>query len=229
MTFLNRRDAGLELAAALEHHRADRPLVYALPRGGVPVAAEVARSLGAPLDLLIVRKVGAPADPELAIGAIAEGPEPVVVRNEEMLAGLGLGEADFAAAAEAERAELTRRRWRYLGGRHACDPKGRLVILVDDGIATGATVTAAVRALRLAGARRLVLAVPVAPPDALARLRPEVDEIVCLESHDPFGSVGGFYRDFAQVGDREVIDTLQALGPGVATDPQAGETGPAGP
>ena len=223
MTFVDRNDAGRELGAALARLKISDPVVLALPRGGVPVAAKVAEALGAPLDLVIVRKIGAPYQPELALGAIVDAPEPVIVRNEHLIAATGISDAEFNAIAEGERAEIKRRRWRYLGGRHHVALAGRVVIVVDDGIATGATMRAALRAIRELKPKRLILAVPVAPPDILEELRPEADEAVCLEKHDPFGAVGFFYRDFRQVSDQEVVDLLERHGERPAGEPPVTE------
>ena len=206
--FRDRTYAGRRLAAALGHLRAARPVVLALPRGGVPVAVEVARALDAPLDLALGRKIGAPDEPEFAIGAVADGPEPVVVRNAAMLERFGVSEATFAAAVAREAAELDRRRALYLRGRHRIALTGRTVIVVDDGIATGATVTAALRTIRTQRPKWLVLAAPVAAGDALALLRAEADEVVVLEIPADFGAVGLFYENFEQLDDRAVVAAL---------------------
>jgi len=208
MPFQNRLDAGRRLAQALKVYRQQQPVVFALPRGGVPVAAQVSAALAAPLDLVIARKVGVPFQPELAMGAIAEGPEPIVVRNEDVIALAGVDEAEFAAVCERERQEIERRRRRYLGDRAAVAVAGQTAIVIDDGIATGATMRAALRAIRARKPKKLVLAVPVAPTSTLAQLRQEVDDVVCLEEHEPFGAIGMFYRDFHQVSDEEVVDLL---------------------
>lgn len=208
MIFADRTDAGRRLAAMLEKYRDRQPVVLALPRGGVPVAAEIAEALAAPLDLLLVRKIGMPWQPELAIGAVVDGAEPLIVRNEAIIAGSGVREEEFQRVCRDELAEIGRRKARYLGDRARAELAGRVVIVVDDGIATGATVKAALRAVRRRGPSRLVLAVPVAPAETLDELRPEVDEIVCLDTPSPFGAIGYFYRDFRQVDDAEVIDLL---------------------
>ncbi|WP_372623028.1 phosphoribosyltransferase [Falsiroseomonas sp.] len=184
------------------------PVVYALPRGGVPVAAEVAAALGAPLDLVLVRKIGAPGQPELAIGAVVDGDNPEVVLNADIVAATGATSAFIAAARRRELAEIERRRARYLAGRAPMDPTGRAAVLVDDGIATGASARVALHALRRRGAARLVLAVPVAPPETLQALRGEVDEIVCLLEAELFFGIGAFYRDFHQLSDEEVIASI---------------------
>ncbi len=210
MSFLDRTDAGRRLAAALDQYRGDDTIVLALPRGGVPVAAEIAARLGAPLDLLLVRKIGVPDQPELAMGAIVDGAEPIIVHNDEIIRVAGVSHEEFETVCKAELAELERRRKRYLGSRASADIAGRTVIVVDDGIATGATVRAAVRGLRRRGPRRIVLAVPVAPPETIAALEAEADAVVCLEQPEFFGAIGYFYRDFGQTTDEEVIEALKA-------------------
>jgi predicted phosphoribosyltransferase len=213
MPFTNRRDAGVELAAALSRYRDQDPVVLALPRGGVPVAAEIARALDAPLDLVVARKIGAPMQPELAMGAIVDGDTPIIVRNQDVIAMTGVSESEFQAVCRDELAEIKRRRQRYLGDRETVGIAGKTAIIVDDGIATGATVRAALRATRLRKPRRLVLATPVAPTDTIEELKSEADEVVCLESHDFFGSIGAYYADFSQVGDDEVISLLASSKP----------------
>lgn len=208
MPFSDRTDAGQQLAKALARYRQDKPVVLALPRGGVPVAAEIATALGAPLDLVLVRKIGVPYQPELAAGAVVDGGSPVVVRNEDIIRLAGVSEADFAAIRDRELAEIERRRKLYLGDRAHPALKDRTVIVVDDGIATGATTRAALQATRMRKPEKLVLAVPVAPTETLEKLRAEADEIVCLEDHEQFGAIGLFYSDFTQVEDREVTDIL---------------------
>jgi predicted phosphoribosyltransferase len=165
-------------------------------------------ALNAPLDLLLVRKIGVPNQPELAMGAVADAGDPLVVRNDQVIALAGVEEPEFDAVCDAELAEIERRRKRYLGQRRPADVAGRVAIVVDDGIATGATTRAALRAARLGKPRELVLAVPVAPTEALAAMREEADHVVCLEDHEPFGAIGLYYSDFRQVSDREVIETL---------------------
>ncbi len=215
--FADRSDAGRRLAERLDHLATEAPVVLALPRGGVVVGFEIAARLGAPLDLVLVRKLGAPIQPELAVGAVVEGDPPVTVRNDEIIVALGLAEAEIEAVKTRELAEMARRRAQYLAGRPRTPVTGRTAILVDDGIATGATVRAAIRGVRAAGPRRLVLAVPVAPPDSLARLAREVDETVCLATPAAFGAIGFFYQDFSQVEDDEVIALLdRAVGFGPA-------------
>ncbi|HEY6022629.1 MAG TPA: phosphoribosyltransferase [Pseudolabrys sp.] len=208
MPFTDRNDAGQQLARALASYKGRRPVVLALPRGGVPVAAKVAEALDAPLDLLLVRKIGVPFQPELAMGAVVDGVSPVTVRNDDVISLSGVTEQEFAAARDRELAEIERRRKTYIGSRPHPDLAGHVVIVVDDGIATGATTRAALQALRLRKPSKLVLAVPVAPTDTLRALKDEADEIVCLEDYENFGAIGLFYSDFRQVSDGEVIELL---------------------
>jgi predicted phosphoribosyltransferase len=208
MPFIDRIDAGRQLAKALARYKNQRPVVLALPRGGVPVAAEVATALDAPLDLILVRKIGVPSQPELAMGAVVDGSDPVVVRNEEVIQLCGVSETDFNAIRDEQLAEIERRRNLYLGGRPHPKLNGRTVIVVDDGIATGATTRAALRAIGMRKPAKLVLAVPVAPTETLETLRGEVDDLVCLEDYVDFGAIGLFYSDFRQVSDAEVIALL---------------------
>jgi len=280
MPFKDRLDAGCKLAAVLAKYKDRQPVVLALPRGGVPVAAEVAVALNAPLDLILVRKIGVPFQPELAMGAVVDGRAPIVVRNEGVirLAGIaeqdfkaiceqelaeierrrqrylgsrervdvagrtvividdgiatgavvdgrapivvrnegvirlaGIAEQDFKAICEQELAEIERRRQRYLGSRERVDVAGRTVIVIDDGIATGATTRAALRATRVRNPKTLVLAVPVAPTENLAAMREEADDVVCLEDYAPFGAIGYYYSDFRQISDQEVTEILARL------------------
>jgi putative phosphoribosyl transferase len=208
MPFANRTDAGQQLARALARYKNKGAVVLALPRGGVPVAAEVAAALEAPLDLILVRKIGVPMQPELAMGAVVDGSNPLVVRNEEVIALAGVDETDFKAVCDAELAEIERRRQRYLGGRERIDVAGRIAIVIDDGIATGATTRAALRATRARQPKKLILAVPVAPTESLAAMQEEADEVVCLEDYESFGAIGFYYSDFRQTSDQQVIDTL---------------------
>ena len=208
MPFVNRSDAGRRLAHALMQYRADQPVVLALPRGGVPVAAEVAAALDAPLDVLLVRKIGVPMQPELAMGAVTDGDAPLIVRNQDVIDLAGVSEDEFAAVMRREVAEIERRRRIYVGERPMIAVAGRTVIVVDDGIATGATTRAGLQALRTRKPKKLVLATPVAPTQTLAELRRDADDIVCLEAHEIFSSIGSFYDDFRQISDREVNDSL---------------------
>jgi predicted phosphoribosyltransferase len=208
MPFRNRIEAGRALAQALASYKQQHPVILALPRGGVPVAAEIATALDAPLDLVLVRKIGVPFQPELAMGAVVDGREPVVVRNEHVLSLAGVSESEFNAVRDEQLAEIERRRKLYLGNRPHPKLKGHMVIIVDDGIATGATIRAALRAIRMRKPRKLVLAVPVAPTDSLKELRTEADDIVCLEDYEDFGAIGFYYADFRQVSDAEVTALL---------------------
>ncbi|MFO1295001.1 MAG: phosphoribosyltransferase [Rubrivivax sp.] len=215
--FADRAEAGRALAERLAVRPFAPPVVVlALPRGGVPIAAIVARRLGAALDLLLVRKIGVPWQPELAVAAIVDGGHPEIVIDEEVRSVAGVERAEIDAAAQRELAEIERRRALYLRGREPLPLTGATVIVVDDGIATGTTVRAALQALRRRGPARLVLAVPVAPRETIARLRGEVDDLVCLAQPVPFRAVGLHYRDFHQVEDDEVIaalDEAAARGP----------------
>ncbi len=202
--FKDRVEAGRLLAEQLRKKQYDKPVVLALPRGGVPVAAEIARSLQAPLDLVLVRKIGVPSEPELAAAAVVDGDHPEMVVNEEIVALAHVSKEDLESARDRELAEIERRRELYLKGRSRVPLEGCTVIVVDDGIATGATVRAAIKGLRRRKPAKLILAVAVAPPDTIERLRPDVDEIVCLEMPEPFFAIGPYYRDFHQVSDDEV-------------------------
>lgn len=216
LMFASRDEAGRELARHLLKMRDQAPVVLALPRGGVPVAARVAEALNAPLDLMLVRKIGVPGHRELAVGAIAGAEGQTMVTNPAVAAMEGLNERDIDQLADAERAELRRRQALYLNGRAPVALGGRTVILVDDGIATGATAKAALLAIRKAAPKRIVLAVPVASDDAVADLRPFADDIICLEIPPMFYAVGAHYRDFPQIDDTEVIETLASHSPRAA-------------
>ena len=170
MPFKNRSDAGRQLALALARYKNWKPVVLALPRGGVPVAAEVAAALNAPLDLILARKIGVPFEPELAMGAVVDGSKPLVVRNEKVIRFAGIEERDFNSLRESELAEVARQRGRYLGDRKSVDITGMTAIVIDDGIATGATTRAALRATRMREPKKLVLAVPVAPTDSIVEI-----------------------------------------------------------
>ncbi|MGH4025201.1 MAG: phosphoribosyltransferase family protein [Pseudonocardiaceae bacterium] len=207
MLFADRMDAGRRLAERLVHLRGEDVVVLGLPRGGVPVAFEVARVLDAPLDVLVVRKLGVPFQPELGMGALGE--DDVVVLNRNVLRMAGVSEAELAETERRERAELERRARRFRGDRPRQALAGRTAVLVDDGIATGSTAQAACQVARAMGAARVVLAVPVCAPDTAQRLRSEVDELVCLSTPVPFFAVGQWYRNFRQTSDAEVVDLLR--------------------
>jgi len=208
MIYRDRRDAGQRLARKLVHYKKDEPVVLALPRGGVVVAGEIAEALDAPLDLILVRKIGVPYQPELAMGALVDGRRPHIIRNDDIIAYSGISEEDFDRVCKAELSEIDRRGKLYLADRSRANVTGRVVIVVDDGIATGATTRAALEAIREQRPKWLVLAVPVAPTSTLDELSGLPDEIVCLQSHEPFYAIGLYYDDFRQVSDREVIDIL---------------------
>ncbi|MYQ40308.1 Predicted phosphoribosyltransferase [Streptomyces sp. LamerLS-316] len=215
MLFTDRTDAGRQLAAALRHLERRDPVVLGLPRGGVPVAYEVARALGAPLDVIVVRKLGVPYRPELGFGAIGEGGARVI--SDEIVRHAGVREKDLEAVERAEEAELLRRAQTYREGRPRLPLEGRAVVVVDDGVATGATARAACQVVRAQGASHVVLAVPVASPDVAAGLREDVDEVVCLSTPQLFSAVGEWYRDFSQTSDEEVVSLLARATAGTAT------------
>ncbi len=208
--FKDRDEAGAALAEAVAAEAPDAPVVLALPRGGVPVAQPVARRLNAPLDLLMVRKLGVPGQPELAAGAVVDGAAHQVVFNRDVLRMLGQSEADFDDAIREKLDEIETRRKTYLQGRAPVDVEGRTAIVVDDGIATGATVRAALTALRQRSPRAIWLAVPVAPRAAIAEIRPLVDRLICLEVPHLFQAVGAHYARFDQVSDAEVAAAMRA-------------------
>src|SRR6516162_10677013 len=209
MLFQDRTDAGRQLAKALLKYKRRHPVILALPRGGVPVAAQVAAALDAPLDLLLVRKIGVPSQPELAMGAVADGEEPVIIRNTDVIELSDVSTQEFDEICRVECAEIERRRKRYLGNRIRSEVTGQVAIIIDDGIATGATTLAAIKAVRMRKPKELVLAVPVAPLDTIKKLHAEADAIVCLDTPREFGAIGYFYRDFPQVSDDEVIALLK--------------------
>jgi putative phosphoribosyl transferase len=206
--FEDRSEAGRALARVLVDRALPDPVVLALPRGGVPVAAEVARVLQAPLDLVLVRKIGVEYQPELAVAAVVDGEQPEIVVNEEVRALARVPQDYIDEQAIDGLAEIERRRKVYLQGRPRAPIEGRSVIVVDDGIATGTTVRAAVRALRRKAPKAIILAVPVAPGGTIEALRLELDEIVCLEMPEPFYAIGQHYVDFHQVPDEEVVRLL---------------------
>ena len=210
MPFLDRADAGRRLAGLLAGRpgieRGAGTVVLGLPRGGIPVAYEIARALDAPLDVILVRKIGLPAQPELAMGAIGE--DGVRVVNDEVIKAEHVSRREFAGVEEQERAELSRRADRYRAGHPRVPLTGRTAIVVDDGIATGSTARAACQVARAHGAARVVLAVPVAPPSSVEALARVADEVVCVEAPEPFLAIGQWYRDFAQTADEEVVSLL---------------------
>lgn len=208
--FANRQDAGRRLARALERFRSESPVVMAVPRGGVPVGAEVALALGAPLDIVVARKLRAPGQPELGIGAIVDGDHPESVLNQDLLALLNVSSEYLRAEMELELKEIARRQKIYRGGRPAAATADHTVILIDDGIATGGSIRAALRGVRRLNPKRVVLAVPVAPAQTIEELRTEADEVICLETPRDFMAIGEFYDDFSQTSDQEVIDLLAA-------------------
>jgi len=208
MPFRDRREAGRRLAERLSGLRAASPLVLGLPRGGVPVAFEVARALDAPLDILVVRKLGVPFQPELGMGAVGEGG--VRVLNADVLRQARVTDSQLAAVEARERTEVEERAARLRGGRPAVPLAGRTVVIVDDGLATGGTARAAVRVARARGAERVVLAIPVAPPETVAALRADADDVVAVETPEPFFAIGGWYTDFSATSDAEVVELLRA-------------------
>lgn len=205
--FADRREAGRALAEALLQYSGTAPVVLALPRGGVPVAAEIARVLGGSLDVCVVRKLGVPFEPELGMGAVAEGPAVVIERSIARLVGVDPAELPELVRAELE--EVQRRIDTFRDGRPLPDVRDRIVILVDDGIATGGTARAAVRTLRRRRPARIIVAVPVAPPGAVAALRREADEVVCLQEPEDMQAIGLWYDDFHQLADDEVVRILR--------------------
>lgn len=207
-TFKDRAEAGRLLGEALAEKKFTDPVVLALPRGGVPVAVEVGRQLHAPVDLVLVRKIGVPFQRELAAGAVVDGGDPETVYNDDVIAAAGLSRATVDELAVSELEEIERRRKLYLKDRKRAPIAGRTVIVVDDGLATGATARAALHALRRKKPQRLVLAVPVAPKDTLDALASEVDETICLSQPVPFFAIGVHYRDFTQLTDDDVISFL---------------------
>jgi putative phosphoribosyl transferase len=210
MVFRDRRHAGRELAALLAPLEREHPLVFALPRGGVPVAVEVARALDAPIDVLTVRKLGAPGNAELAVGAVAE--DGTAVLNMGLAIGLGMGQAQLDRVVERETRELRRRIERFRDGWEPVDVVNRTVIVVDDGLATGLSDLAAVRALRRRGAAKIVVAVPVGSREAVALLEAEAEEVVCRTIPRELLGVGQWYEDFSEVSDEEVLSELAQVG-----------------
>ncbi|WP_409371646.1 erythromycin esterase family protein [Mesorhizobium huakuii] len=223
--FADRPDAGRQLAARLLPMGLDKPVVYALPRGGVPVALEIARALRAPLDLILVRKIGAPGAPEVALGAVVDGADPQTVINEEVRRRSGADDIFLERARARELAELERRRSRYSGSRLGVDPAGHTAIIVDDGLATGATMKAAILAMKRRGAKKICVAIPVAPAEAVEAIGEQADLVVCLHRAENFYGVGGFYDDFHQLTDEETVGLLRQ---GWAESPDASRSLPAG-
>lgn len=205
--FKDRVDAGKQLAQALSKYKSEDLIVLAVPRGGVPVGFEVAKSLGAPLDLVVPRKIGAPDNPELAVGAVAE--DGTVILNTDLVESLGISGDYIRDEAERQRGEIERRIKEYRGDRPLPDLRGKTVIIVDDGIATGATTAAAIESVRRRGAKQVVLAVPVAPPDVVTGLKEKADEVIALYTPRQFYAVGVHYKDFTQTSDKEVKTILQ--------------------
>lgn len=206
--FEDRSEAGERLARILERYRDESPVVYALPRGGVPVGYEIARALGAPLEVLVARKLGAPGQPELGIGAVAAGG--VRVLNWPLVERLGVPDEHIEQVTADERAEADRRTELLRGGREEIEARGRTAIIVDDGLATGATARAAIEALRQRGPRRIVVAVPVCAAQTEAEIRAEVDDMVALEIPEQLGAIGFWYYDFEQVSDEEALELLES-------------------
>lgn len=224
MRFKDRADAGRQLAARLACYEKDKPVILALPRGGVTVAAEVAAALKAPMDIVLVRKIGAPIQPELALGAVVDGHDPIIVRNPYVIESTATNEEEFQALCREQLAEIERRRVVYVGRRQPLNVEGRIVIMVDDGIATGATMRAALQATRVRRPSKLVLAVPVAPADTLEALSNEVDDVICLADVGPVGAIGAFYGDFRQVTDDDVVATLRHFFPSTGERKDIDET-----
>jgi predicted phosphoribosyltransferase len=213
--FANRADAGRRLATLLAHLRDDDPVVLALPRGGVPVGAEIAEALGSPLDVILVRKLGVPHQPELAMGALGE--DGVRVLNDDVLRHTRVRDTDLAAVERREREELERRAAAFRGGRPMTPLRERTAIVVDDGIATGSTARAALQVARAHGARRVVLAAPVAPPGTAAAFARDADEVVIVEQPAHMWAIGAWYADFAQLSDAAVLEILGRFQSGGAT------------
>ncbi|WP_411816078.1 phosphoribosyltransferase [Hyphococcus sp. DH-69] len=207
--FDNRQQAGELLARALKKLDIEDPAIYALPRGGLPVAAAIAKHLSAPLDIILVRKLGAPGHAELAIGAVVDGPAPTLVLHRDIIHELNISQKYLDDIRATALREIERRRALYIGDNQPLKPEGRNVIIVDDGLATGATMETAVKAMRRAGAKNILVAVPTGPKETVSKLRKYADDVVCLDMPLQFWSVGNQYRSFPQLSDKEVIETLQ--------------------
>ncbi len=218
--FINRKDAGRRLAIRLEHLRGQDLVVVGLPRGGVPVAAEVAQALGVPLDVIIVRKIGVPWQPELGMGAVGEDGARII--NPEVVRIAGVSQRDLAAIERRQMAEVERKAKQFRGDRPQIPFTGKTIVIVDDGIATGSTAKAACHIARARGAKRVVLAVPVAPADWNKRMIDDADELICVETPENFSGVGQWYRDFSQTTDDEVLQCLRHS----STVSSTGDTGP---
>jgi len=226
LVFADRAEAGRQLSERLAGMSLPNPLVLALPRGGVPVGAQIARRLAAPLDVILVRKIGAPGQPELAVAAVADGTDPEIVFNDGLMRKLALDEDYVASEAARELCAIEQRRRDYAAARPPVDPAGRVVIIVDDGLATGMTMQAALRHTKRRKPARLVVAAPAASREAITMLEAEADAVVCLAAPRSFGSVGSFYRSFTQVTDEEVVALLVEAGH--AQHDEDGGNGPRG-
>lgn len=209
MIFNDRKQAGQLLAEKLVRFRNEHPLVLALPRGGLPVGLEIAKALEAPLDVVLVRKIGAPGQEELAAGAIVDGEQPELVLNQEVVEFYDISNEYLEDQKRQQLAEIERRRTQYLEGRAPADIMDKTLIIVDDGIATGASMSAAVRALKRRRPRKVIVAVPVAPGETVTKLEKEADEVICLDMPHAFLAIGNFYQNFAQLTDKDVINILR--------------------
>lgn len=209
--FKDRTAAGKALGQELRDRKLDNPVLLALPRGGVPVAVEIARELHAPLDLLLVRKIGVPGNEELALGAVVDGQEPQVFINESIRLAIGISDAEIDQIKSRALREIERRRSLYLHERRAVPLADTTAIIVDDGIATGATIRAGLQALRLRKPARIIIATPVASPETVGHLQNEVDEVVCLVQPEPMHAISLFYQEFPQVPDEQVVKLLESM------------------
>jgi len=227
MSFIDRNEAGERLATVLAAYRGTDAVVLALPRGGVEVGLPVARALGLPLDLLLVRKIGVPFQPEVAMGAIVDGDRPEVVRNEDVIRYAGVSDKDFDAACRKQLEEIERRRGVYLKGREPVPVGGRTAIVVDDGVATGATLKAALKGLAAKNPRHIVVAMPVIPASLIPELEELAEKVICLEDLGPIGAVGAHYRHFLQLEDADVVACLDAVAKPTAASPAGGGPPPA--